>query len=148
MTIVNNYLVTLARNVKSHEMFQLNGLNHIIIKVESSRAQTGLMQCYNCQNFAWANCKQPPHCLWCSGGHLHKECLEKTNKESTPNCCIGTLAGERPHPVSYRGCSHAKGGLQRRRAQRAPKGSTGRMFSKFTSPEQSYAAALRQDRQH
>jgi hypothetical protein len=36
-----------------------------------------------------------------------------------------------------------------RRAQRAPKGSSGRtFFSKFTSPEQSYAAALRQDTQH
>jgi hypothetical protein len=23
------------------------------------------------------NCKQPPGCLWCGGGHLHKECPEK-----------------------------------------------------------------------
>jgi hypothetical protein len=36
-----------------------------------------------------------------------------------------------------------------RRAQRAPKGSSGRtFFSKFASPERSYAAALRQDMQH
>jgi hypothetical protein len=42
------------------------------------------------------------------------------------------------HPASYRGCSHAKGHLQRRRAQRAPKESSGRTFcSKFTSPQQS-----------
>jgi hypothetical protein len=35
---------------------------------------------------------------------------------------------------------------ERRRAQRAPKGSSGRTFlSKFTSPEQAYAAALRRD---
>jgi hypothetical protein len=39
--------------------------------------------------------------------------------------------------------------LQRRRAQQAHKGSSGRtFFSKFTSSEQSYAAALRQDTQH
>jgi hypothetical protein len=45
--------------------------------------------------------------------------------------------------------ANAKGELKRRRAQRTPKGSSGRtLFSKFTSPEQSYAAALRQDTQH
>jgi cell division protein FtsN len=41
------------------------------------------------------------------------------------------------------------GELQRRRAQRAPKGPTGKtFFSKFTSPQRSYAAALRQDKQN
>jgi hypothetical protein len=66
-----------------------------------------------------------------------------------PSFCICTLVeGEKPHPASYRGCSHAKGELQRRRAQRAPKRSFGRtFFSKFTSPEQSYTAALHQDTQ-
>jgi hypothetical protein len=40
-------------------------------------------------------------------------------------------------------------GTSKGRAQRAPKESLGRtFFSKFTSPEQSYAAALRQDSQH
>jgi hypothetical protein len=39
--------------------------------------------------------------------------------------------------------------VQRRREQRAPKGTSGRtFFSKFTSPEQSYADALRKDTQH
>jgi hypothetical protein len=58
------------------------------------------------------------------------------------------MEGENPHPASYRGCSIAKGELQRRRA-RAPKGPTGRtFFSKFTLQQQSYAAVLRQDKQH
>jgi hypothetical protein len=104
------FLVTLIRNAKSQEIFKLNSLHHIIIKVESYRAQTGLTQCYNCRNFGhvWTNCK-PPRCLWCGGGHLHRECPEKTNTESTPRCCNCTLLGENPHPASYRGCSHAKG---------------------------------------
>jgi hypothetical protein len=39
--------------------------------------------------------------------------------------------------------------LQRRRAQQAPKESSERtFFYKFTSPEQSYSAALLQDTQH
>jgi hypothetical protein len=51
------FLVTLIRNTKSQEIFKLNSLNHIIIKVESYRAHTGLTQCYNCQNsgHVWAN---------------------------------------------------------------------------------------------
>jgi hypothetical protein len=66
------FLVTLIRNAKSEEIFKLNSLNHVIIMVESYRAQTGLTQCYSCQNFGhvWANCKQSPRCLWCGGGHL------------------------------------------------------------------------------
>jgi hypothetical protein len=67
------FLVTLTRNVKSQEIFKLNSLNHIIIKAESYRAQTGLTQGYNCQNFGhvWANCKQLHRCLWYDGGHLY-----------------------------------------------------------------------------
>jgi hypothetical protein len=70
--------------------------------------------------------------LWCGGGHLHRECPEKTL-----SCCNCTLEeGEKPHPASYQGCSHVKGKLQWRRASGAPKGSSGRtFFSKFTSPE-------------
>jgi hypothetical protein len=73
------FLVTLTRNMKSQEIFELNSLNHIIIKVELYRAQTGLKQLYKCQNFGhvWANCKQPLDVCGCSGSHLHKECPRK-----------------------------------------------------------------------
>jgi hypothetical protein len=62
------------------------------------------------------------------------------------SCSNCTLVGEELYPASYLGCSHAEGEQQRRRAQRAPKGFSGRtLFSKFTSSEQTYAAALHQD---
>jgi hypothetical protein len=111
-------------------------------------AQTGLTQCWNANT--WANCKHSPQCLWSGSGRLHMEGPEKSNTESTPSCCICTLVErKKPHPASYRRWSDAKGELQRRRAQRAPKGFSERpFFSKFTSPQQSYAAALRQDKQH
>jgi hypothetical protein len=56
------FLVTLPRTEKSQELFRLNNLCHIAIKVEAYKAQSGLTQCYNCQQFGhvWANCKQPP----------------------------------------------------------------------------------------
>jgi hypothetical protein len=61
------FLVTLPRTTKSQEIFKLTGLCHISIKVEAYKAQTGLTQCFNCQKFGhvWANCRQPPRCLWC-----------------------------------------------------------------------------------
>jgi hypothetical protein len=80
---------------------------------------------------------------------MHSKCPEETNTESMPSCCNCTLVeGQKSHPVSYWGCSHAKGELQRT-GQWAQKGSSGKtLFSKFSSPEQPYAAAVRQETQH
>jgi hypothetical protein len=61
------FLITLPRTAKSQEIFRLTALCHIAIRVEAFRAQKGLTQCHNCQQFGhvWANCKQPPRCVWC-----------------------------------------------------------------------------------
>jgi hypothetical protein len=68
---------------------------------------------------------------------------EKTNTESTPSCCNCTLVdGEEPHPASYHGHSHAKG-----EHNEFPRDSLEDVILKFTSSEQSYVAALRQDTQ-
>jgi hypothetical protein len=53
--------------------------------------------------------------------------------------------GESPHPTNYRGSSYAQEELQRRKNQRISKQrSSGRIFfSKYTTPERSFASALR-----
>jgi hypothetical protein len=53
--------------------------------------------------------------------------------------------GEKPHPANYWGCRHAKEELQKKKKiQRAPKTTTGRVFSSArTAPGVSFAAALR-----
>jgi hypothetical protein len=78
------FLVTLPRTENSKNIFKLANLYNIIIKVEAYRTQNGLTQCHNCQQFGhvWANCKQPPRCLWCGRGHLHKDCPEKETENS------------------------------------------------------------------
>jgi hypothetical protein len=141
------FLITLTRNPKSQEIFQLTSICHIMVRVEAYRAQNALTQCYNCQKFGhiWVNCRQPPRCMWCGGGHLHKECPE-SGKESVPSCCNCSLKeGEKPHPSNYRGCSHAKEESLRRRSQRTtPKEAVGRKFSsRPVLPGKSFAAALR-----
>jgi hypothetical protein len=98
--------------------------------VEAYRARNGLAQCHNCQQFGhvWANWKQPPGCLYCRGCHLHKECPEKGNTSSIPTCCYRRLAeGDNPHPANYRDWRHAKGEMQRKKWQRIPRITTGRV---------------------
>jgi hypothetical protein len=54
------------------------------------------------------------------------------------------VKGEKPHPANYRGCKHAKEELLKKKSQRAPKTTTGRVFSSArTTPGISFAAALR-----
>jgi hypothetical protein len=45
------FLVTLTRNKESQDIFKLNSLHHINIKVDLYRALIGLTHCYNYQNF-------------------------------------------------------------------------------------------------
>jgi hypothetical protein len=80
----------------------------------------------------------------CGGDHLHRECPEKGKEDSTPACCNCKLAeGEKPHPSTYRGCSHAKEEMRWKKIPRTPKPSTGRAFSsKYTTSSMSFAEAL------
>jgi hypothetical protein len=82
--------------------------------------------------------------MWCGGGHLHKECPEKENTSSTPTCCNCPLAeGEKLHPANYRG-RHEKEEMQKKKSQRTPRTTTGRLFfSNLTTKGMSFAAALR-----
>jgi hypothetical protein len=138
------FLITIPRRAKSQEILKLQYLCHISIRVEAYRVQSGLTQCHNCQQFGhvWANCRQPPRCMWCGVGHLNKECPEMENPGSTPACCNCRLAeGEK---TNYWGCSHAKEELQKKKLQKAPKTTTVRVFSSVrTTPGLSFAAALR-----
>jgi hypothetical protein len=73
------FLITLPRTAKSQEIFKLPSLCHISISVEAYRAQTGLMQCHNCQQFGhvWANCRQPPRCYGAGAATSTKSVLRK-----------------------------------------------------------------------
>jgi hypothetical protein len=141
------FLVSLPRTTKSQDLFKLSNLCHISIKVESYKSQNILTQCYNSQKFGhvWAKCKQPPRCLWCGGGYLHRDCPEKETTSSTPACCNCQLAeGEKVQPANYCSCKHAKEEMRKKKPQGTPKPSTGRVFAtKFINPSVSFAAALR-----
>jgi hypothetical protein len=118
-----------TKESKAPEIFKLTTLCNIVIKAPAYTSQNGLTQCHNRQRFChiWVHCRRPPRCLWCGGGHRHRECPEKQKSECVPTCCNCDLQeGESPHPESYKGCSHAE-----------------QKISKYTTPDRSFAAALR-----
>jgi hypothetical protein len=52
--------------------------------------------------------------------------------------------GKKPHPANYQGCRHAKEEMQKKKSQRTPRTTTGRVFSSnLTTPGMSFSAALR-----
>jgi hypothetical protein len=114
------FLVTLRRTTKSQDLFKLSNLCHISIKVESYKCQDALTQCYNCQKFGhvWANCKQPPRCLWCGGGHMHRDCPEKENASSTPAAATANWLKERQYIPPT---AEAAGMLRKKCGKRSPR---------------------------
>jgi hypothetical protein len=94
------FLVTLARNEKSSNIFKVTNLSHVKIKIDAYMDHAGLTQCYNCQQFGHvcANCKQPPPPVM-YGGHVHKDCPEKGKEASTPNCCNCKLGEGKNTPI-------------------------------------------------
>jgi hypothetical protein len=89
--------------------------------------------------------------MWSGGSHIHKECPETNNREtSIPHCCNCQLKdGERPHASNYRGCSHAKEELERKRMQRPSNRGlrAGKFSADYVVPGKSFAAALRSNPQ-
>jgi hypothetical protein len=106
-------------------MFQLSSLCHISIKVEEYKLQNALKQCDNCQTFGhvWANCKHPHPCLWCGGGHLHRDSGEGERIFNT-----GMTEGDAAHSANYCGCRHAKEKMWKKKSQETSKNTTGRVF--------------------
>jgi hypothetical protein len=73
---ISLFLITLPRTSKSHEILKLRSLSNIAIRVEAYKAQTSLTQCYNCGH-VWANCKQPPRCMWCGAATCAKSAWKR-----------------------------------------------------------------------
>jgi hypothetical protein len=71
------------------------------------------------------NCKQSPRCMWCGGGHLHKECPGHGNTTAILTCCnCKVVCGERLQTCKCRGCRHVKAEMRKRKSQRAPETTT------------------------
>jgi hypothetical protein len=143
------FVITLPRTSKPHEIFNLARVCRIAIRIETYMDKTGLAQCYNCKKFGyvWANCKQPSLCMWCVGGHLHKECPEK-EKYSIDGDMLPLKVGGRRGTSSLRlsRLQARQGSAAKDKAAESAQDYKGRVFSSsHTTPglQVSFAAVLR-----
>jgi hypothetical protein len=96
MIITELELSDAGRNI-----YNLDSLLTMRIKIEALRKKTEKGQCHNCQQFGHANrnCHAPPKCVKCGKGHRTETC--KRTRETGPATCANCGG---PHPANYRGC--------------------------------------------
>jgi hypothetical protein len=91
----------------------------------------------------WANCKQLPRCL-CGSGHLHKEPQKGNTHLPRQHAATAGWRKEKTLIPPIIGAVDARDELQKKKSQRTPRTTTGRVFSSsLTTPGVSFVAALR-----
>jgi hypothetical protein len=90
------FLVTLTKSTKSQEIFKLNSLCHIVIRLEAYRAQNGLTRCFNCRQLGhvWANRRQPPHCCGVEAATRIRSALRRRKKTPPPTAATAVYRKE------------------------------------------------------
>jgi hypothetical protein len=79
------FLVTLTRNIKSKEIFRLNSLNHIIIKVEYTELRLALRSATTAKTFAMSGPTASNPFDVC--GVLEATCIENALERQMQNQC-------------------------------------------------------------
>jgi hypothetical protein len=135
------FLITLYSLEKSHEIYKLTSLCYIAIKVEPYMSQIALTQCHNCQQQTAGNL---PAASGVEAAISTGNAWKRARNIQRRLAATVTLAeGEQPHASNYRGCSHAKEEMRKRKIPRTPKPSTGRAFSsRHITSGVSFAEAL------
>lgn len=93
-------LIQLEKTEANKEIYNVNKLGFLTVKMEPLNIKKSIRQCHKCQDFGHteSRCFCAPRCHKCAGQHYWKECTKP--KDTIPACanCGG------PHPANYRGC--------------------------------------------
>ena len=94
------FFVDLEPDEINNNIFKINNLFNIKIKIEEPYKRRIIIQCQNCQEYGHskAYCSYPPRCVRCAAQHLTSTC---TKSRDTPAKCA-LCNGE--HPANYKGC--------------------------------------------
>jgi PAX-interacting protein 1 len=94
-------LLDVEKSEKGKEIYNLDKLLTLSIKVESLRKKTEAGQCHNCQQWGHSNknCHAPPKCVKCGQNHRSETC--KYTREVGPATCANCGG---PHPANFKGC--------------------------------------------
>ncbi|GBN51190.1 hypothetical protein AVEN_8507-1, partial [Araneus ventricosus] len=96
------FLVELQKTPKTKEIYQINHINYLKLKIEEYKGRRIVNQCFKCNWYHHkANeCHSTPRCLKCAQPHETNTCNIKEKVEN-PQCIN---CGQTGHVASYRGC--------------------------------------------
>jgi arsenate reductase-like glutaredoxin family protein len=97
---LNIFFVDLEPARNNKDIYNIHMIHNKIITIEPPRKNTGLTQCFRCQQYGHTKtyCNRPYICVKCGGSHSTASC-KKTH--STPAKCA---LCDGPHPANYKGC--------------------------------------------
>lgn len=131
-----SFIVTMPKNDKNKEIFDLTYLLQLKIKVESYRGRNRVTQCFRCQGFnhVQSSCGYKPKCLKCAEDHLTYLCQK--DKETPPKCtnCNG------PHPANAIICPNFP--KLEVKTNYHTNTTNPNLYQSRTRPDMSYASAL------
>lgn len=95
------FFVDLEPKDNNKDIFNLEFLHHIKIKIEAPRTKRTIIQCTRCQNYGHTKtyCTKPFNCVKCGGSHDTKTCKKPNNTPAKCALCNGD------HPANYKGCT-------------------------------------------
>jgi hypothetical protein len=105
------FFVDLEPTDHSNEIFKLESLLHIKIKIEEHHKPKIISQCQNCQAYGHtkAYCGYSPRCVRCGDDHPSSACPHSRQDPMRCTLCTGN------HPANYRGCTVYKNLQQRKK---------------------------------
>lgn len=94
------FRVKLEPNPINPQIYLLQSLLHVRVKVESFKPRTAPPHCRNCQQLGHTKhfCLRAPRCIKCGADHASATCTRPTMEPCTCANCGGA------HPANYQGC--------------------------------------------
>lgn len=101
---IPTYLVSLARNEMSKNIYNITRLQRMVVRIEEYRGRNTPIMCFRCQKIGHTQlaCKLPPKCVKCGNDHESRDCTIVTPEDSSnikcANCAQNHVASSRECP--------------------------------------------------
>lgn len=94
------FFVDLDPKPNNKTVYEIENMNHAVVKIEPPIRTNDLVQCHRCQQFGHTKsyCKKPFRCVKCGMDHASAQC---TKTKDVPPRCAHCLEN---HTANYKGC--------------------------------------------
>jgi hypothetical protein len=95
------FFVDLEPNTNNKDIYDIQYLYNIKIRIEPPRTRRDIVQCTRCQDYGHSKsyCNRPFYCVKCGQQHDSKSCTKPKDTPASCALCQGN------HPANYKGCS-------------------------------------------